>query len=419
MAGRPPLEIGKHGKITRVNLGGGIWRARARYRALDGVVRSLQRDTPTGMRDTHGVAAESALRIALTEALSTDNHGGAVAPTTTVLTLIEMYRADMRASATLALRTKDTYERIIELLVPAVGGLRVREATPRRLGQLFDKLAAEHRAVTAKQARTILTGAFSIAVREGAVPRNPVRDTEPTRVTKQTRRRTQGLEPPEMEKLLEQIGTCAAPLPPLPTARKQLPTSTTRTVAQWADEIDLADVIVAFLGTGLRRSEVLGLRWVDLADTDDGKRVLLVVGHVVRVKGVGLIWEERTKSDSSQRKVPVPDFMADMLDRRRQGPRGDHELIFPSSVGTPRDADNLAGQWRRIRGALGFEWVELHDFRRTVATQAEASGQPMRAIADHLGHKHVSVTHGYLATGRVHRGIADILDKAVGYKNGE
>lgn len=213
MAGRPPLEIGKHGKITRVNLGGGIWRARARYRATDGVVRSLQRDTPTGMRDTHGVAAESALRTALSEILTTDNYGGTVTPTTTVASLIELYRADMLAG-TLAVRSRDTYTRIADLLTSAVGGLRVREATPRRLGQILDKLALDHGSVTSKQSRTVLTAAFSIAVREGAAPRNPVRDTEPARTEKTTTKQVRALTASELSKLLDQLQHSTVPLPP-------------------------------------------------------------------------------------------------------------------------------------------------------------------------------------------------------------
>ena len=43
MAGRPPLRIGQHGKISRQNLGGGVWVARCRYRDSDGVTRIVER----------------------------------------------------------------------------------------------------------------------------------------------------------------------------------------------------------------------------------------------------------------------------------------------------------------------------------------------------------------------------------------
>ncbi|MGO8772038.1 hypothetical protein [Mycobacterium sp.] len=51
MAGRPSLRIGAHGKISRVNLGGGVWLARCRYRDSDGVTRKVQRLGPPGIYD--------------------------------------------------------------------------------------------------------------------------------------------------------------------------------------------------------------------------------------------------------------------------------------------------------------------------------------------------------------------------------
>lgn len=298
-------------------------------------------------------------------------------------------------------------------LVP--GGLRVREATPRRLGQLLDKLAVEHRTVTAKQARTILTASFSIAVREGAVPRNPVRDTEPTRVSKTPRRRANGLTGSEGQKLREQLATSTALLPPLPNAKRQHPTLSTRTVSQWARDVDLTDVIITFLYTGLRRAELLGLRWVDYdTTTARPKPILNVVGHVVRAKGRGLIWEERTKSEGGRRLISVPPQLQAVLEERRRSGIAPGELIFPNSVGMPRDADNLAGQWRRVRGALGLEWVELHDFRRTVASILGEGGLTSRVTADHLGHANISMTHHYQASRPIHFSTADVLDAAFG-----
>jgi pimeloyl-ACP methyl ester carboxylesterase len=43
MAGRPPLRIGTHGKISRINQGRGKWLARCRYRDTDGVTRIVEK----------------------------------------------------------------------------------------------------------------------------------------------------------------------------------------------------------------------------------------------------------------------------------------------------------------------------------------------------------------------------------------
>ncbi len=67
MAGRPPLRIGQHGKITRNYLGGGVWMARCRYRDSDGVTRIIERRGQPDEHDKHGKLAEDALIEALAE----------------------------------------------------------------------------------------------------------------------------------------------------------------------------------------------------------------------------------------------------------------------------------------------------------------------------------------------------------------
>jgi hypothetical protein len=48
------MRIGQHGAIHRAYLGGGVWRARCRYRDTDGVTRIVQRLGPTDEHDKHG-----------------------------------------------------------------------------------------------------------------------------------------------------------------------------------------------------------------------------------------------------------------------------------------------------------------------------------------------------------------------------
>jgi len=61
MAGRPPLRIAAHGKITRKYLGAGVWLARCRFRDWDGVTRIVERRGPADEHDQHGKLAEDAL----------------------------------------------------------------------------------------------------------------------------------------------------------------------------------------------------------------------------------------------------------------------------------------------------------------------------------------------------------------------
>ena len=110
--------------------------------------------------------------------------------------------------------------------------------------------------------------------------------------------------------------------------------------------------MILLAATGLRRAELLALRWEDV-DLDG--RVLTVMGSVVRLKGEGLIRQDRTNG-GDVRTVMLPQFALDAL-RRRKGeqPRPNTAgVIFPSSTGTLRDPDNFGKQWREVRESLGL-----------------------------------------------------------------
>lgn len=371
MAGRPPLDIGEHGVVTRTELAPNVWRARARFRGPDGVVRSVQRDTPGGVDDTDGAVAERALTAAFGEFGPRDGHGGGdVTLQTELATLAERYSAHPDRDDQ-AIRTRDAYTRVVRLLLPRLGRMRIAEATPRRLSRILDELALEHGSTTARQAKTVLGAMFSEAVREGVVSRNPVRDIDPIRVDA-----SEGADPArvltgeELARLLDGVRNSDAPLPPRVKGKA---ITATRTVSQWTHVIDLVDPIVLLAGTGLRRSELLGLLW---SDYDREARTVTVAGHVIRGSGCGLVREGGTETRQPSRTITLPDFAVEMLERRRGEVRpvneGIEDVIFPSSVGTYRDPDNFARQWRRIREALGFDWVGTRTIRKSVAAFADA-----------------------------------------------
>jgi integrase len=81
---------------------------------------------------------------------------------------------------------------------------------------------------------------------------------------------------------------------------------------------DLVDPITVFIATGLRRSELLGLRW---AAFDAKFATLAVSGKVIRQHGKGLVRiANETKSDAGRRTVPLPASAATVLTERRKRP---------------------------------------------------------------------------------------------------
>ncbi|UGQ39376.1 site-specific integrase [Rhodococcus aetherivorans] len=406
--GRPALPLGGHGRITREQLPDGRWRAKARYRGLDGVTRKVQRDTPAGQKDTRGVRAEEALKAAIAELVG-DASDGLITARTELRVLVDRYLVDLDRSGK-AVRTRDTYRRDAGLLVERLGSLRVHEASAQRLGRVLDDLAAKHGATSAKRCRTVLSQIMAFAVREGAIPRNPVRDVEQVRVPTTRKGPERVLTSEELAVLVDRVRNSTEPLPAEKRGTRQ---DLQKTIRAWTRAVDLADPIVMLAGTGLRRSELLGLRWEDV-DLKAG--TLSVTGHVVRAKGKGLVREDVTKTASSARTIAIPGFVVEMLTDRRENPtrRKASErvgVIFASTAGTLRDPDNLSGQWRRIRGAIGFEWVGTHSFRKSVATRLDEAGLSARVAADMLGHSKVSMTQDvYQARRRVHDAAAAALE---------
>jgi integrase len=390
MAGRPRLPIGAHGRITRKNLGGGTWLARCRYRDLDGVTRRIERTTPIGVVDEYGAKAEECLRVALAGRRPPGT--GTITGTTTLGELLDRYLRRCREDGELAPKSVDTYEATIGTIRSRLADIRVGEAAPGLLDEILRGIRRDHGATRERHTKVALNAILTDAVLAGAIAANPVRELGARRRRKADKDVT-GAPALELEQLrallrgLEESVVCGSK--------------------------DLRDPVILMAATGLRRSELLALRWEDV---DLDRRVLSVNGSVVRIKGQGLIRQDWTKG-RKKRSILLPRFAVDALHRRkgsRQGPNT-AGVIFPSSTGTLRDPDNMGKQWAEVRENLSLPDVSSHSFRKTVATLIDDSGLSARIGADQLGHARPSMTQDvYMSRGRFHPAVADVLDKAVG-----
>lgn len=384
MAGRPPLRIGDHGKIKRIPIGNGVWKARCRFRDVDGVTRIVQRVGPPD--DQHGRNAEDALLAALRDRRPPSG-ADAIGLDTLVMVLVDQH-IDRLTEDGRSIRTVDTYRYCAGKLRKLIGGLRVGEATPARLDAALRSMRTTHGPTMARQARTVLRGGLQLAVLNNVIGANPVRDVESIK-SKAAPKGAQALTAEQLRDLLTKLRaseTCA--------------------------KRDLTDPIIVLAATGMRRSELLGLRWVDF-NSDAG--TVTVTGNVVRQSGKGLVRVDDTKSAAGRRTIPLPPFAITALTERRKKPfLGEQAMIFPSSSGTYRDPDNFNSQWRAARDELGVPDVSSHSFRKTIATLIDDEGLSARIGADHLGHAKVSMTQDtYMARNRVHSEVAELMDRTV------
>jgi integrase len=150
-------------------------------------------------------------------------------------------------------------------------------------------------------------------------------------------------------------------------------------------------VVLAAAMTGLRQSELLGLRWRDVD----------WAAQRIRVRNTFVRGEHSTdgKSDlSTRRSVPMTDRLAGELDRwsQRTEYRGDAELVFAHpQTGSPLDRSKVTKRFKAACRAAGVREIKFHDLRHTFATRLAASGQPLRTIQEFLGHADSKTTQIY------------------------
>jgi integrase len=346
--------------------------------------------TPAGAPDEYGDKAETALMDAV--AARRPPGAGSITGTTTIGELLTRYIERCRQDGELAPKSVDTYEATLNKVKSRFVGVRVSEADPGLLDEILRGIRRDHGATRERHTKVALNSVMTNAVLAGAISTNPVRELG-TRRKRKTDKKVQGA--PELDQ--DQVGGLLAALEESEVCAAK----------------DLRDPAVLLAGTGIRRGELLALRWQDV-DLDG--RVLTVNGSVVRLKGQGLIRQDTTKGGDARR-IALPQFAVDALHRRKAGPQGPNTagVIFPSSTGTLRDPDNFGKQWREVREDLGLPDVTSHSFRKTVATLIDDSGLSARVGADQLGHARPSMTQDvYMARGRVHTEVAAVLDRAVG-----
>jgi len=176
-----------------------------------------------------------------------------------------------------------------------------------------------------------------------------------------------------------------------------LTTGQARTLLAAAHGERLRCLFVLAVYLGLRRGELLGLRWVDV---DLEQQRLQVTQSLQRVDGKLRFLPPKTRH--SMRTVPLPAPCVDALreHRVRQGCEKlaagskwhDAQLVFTTTVGTPIEPDNLRRSWERIRGATGEPPVRFHDLRHTCVSLLLDAGVPPHVVREIVGHSSIDVT---------------------------
>lgn len=157
---------------------------------------------------------------------------------------------------------------------------------------------------------------------------------------------------------------------------------------------DLQAVIAVAIGTGLRRGELLGLRWSDI---DLVARRLTVRRSVETVKGVTRT--KPPKTARSARTIALPPFVVEVLrdDYTKQelvrGRAPDESAwVFVRGDGSPWEPGAFSLAFARFVKNAKLPHVRFHDLRHSFGTLALASGVDLQTVSRALGHESVAIT---------------------------
>jgi integrase len=324
-------------------------------------------ETPTGKKrkTVYGKTREEA-HEKLIEALSNRNKGLVFeGDDQTLETYLAGWLRDIEG--TIKQRTLENYEYVVRKhIVPALGQVKLKALKPDRVRRLYrDKLDGGLSNRTVQLIHTVLRKALQQAVLDEILPRNVCQAVRaPRRVKKEIRPLT-----PEQVRTLFQVAR--------------------------GDRFEALYVLA--VAAGLRRGELLGLRWEDV-DLERG--TLQVRRQLTRTKA-GLAFTSPKRGKSRSVRLTQSAIKALRSHRKRQleeklrlpGLWQDFGLVFPTRVGTPMDADNLVSRsFEPLLKRAGLPRVRFHDLRHTFATVLLSRGTHPKVVQEMLGHANISQT---------------------------
>lgn len=310
---------------------------------------------------------------------------------------IERHRARVRPSTW---RTAEGYVR--SFLIPSLGRIQLARLSASDVESALASFVRTGRptvgrdgrqpqpvsSVTAHHVRAVLRRALSDAVRAGTVGRNVAADATPPRVP---HHEIAYLTADEVQRLLAATSDHA-----------------------------LGPLYALAASTGLRRGELVGLRWSDISDG-----TLRVARSVGRDESGGWSAAE-TKSARSRRTLPLPAMARNAIERQRKRQAAarlaagsawqDRDChVFTDAVGRPLLPEYVSHSFAAARGKAGLPTATLHQLRHTAATMLLAEGVPLAVISEWLGHSGIAVTMAHYAAvvPQLRRDAADAMDRAL------
>jgi len=239
---------------------------------------------------------------------------------------------------------------------------------------------------SAKQARALLERILDLAVEDKLIEENPARLVKPPKMARKpdSRDDEEGQHALSAAQVAQLLGEAKRTDRIWSVARGQ-----SLAAANAVRSEGLYLLYTLAVRTGLRRGELLGLRWIDI----DLDQKLLRVRQQVRRTESGYEISDTLKTPRARRSVPLTDSVVMLLCeyKLKMGARG-HGLLFPDKDGAARDPQSVTRNFARLVKRLGLGDFHLHDLRHTFITMMRTAGVDLEVLGDLAGHEHTDTT---------------------------
>lgn len=292
-------------------------------------------------------------------------------------------------------RTYERYKQAISLhLVPALGRHQLQKLTVQHVQAFYAKEEAEGQApATIIYYHSVLHNALGKAVEWGLISRNVCDLVSPPR---KQRYEIQPLTAEQAQKLLDTIRG-----------------------HRWEALFTLA------LATGMRRGELLGLKWQDINFGSGALQVRRILSRVpTQMPDREHVYvEAEPKTQKSRRSIVVAPFALEVLGRHRIQQLGerskagsvwqDHDYVFCTSIGTHLGPNHVVEEFKKLLVQAGLPDIRFHDLRHSTATLLLSTGVHPKVVQEILGHTQISMTmdiYSHVLPGMQHDAMGKLHD---------